>query len=202
MIIAGAGGHALDLLDILLSDGEIKDLYFFDEINSIAFFQGTYPILHNEIEVENIFQKDPRFILGTGNPQVRFQFYKRFLSLGGQLVTVKGKGTAYSNFSTGNEADIFNLCFIGANTKIGKGCLINTGVQIHHEVEIGDFSEVNPGAVILGKVQVGSFSSIGANATILPNVKIGNNVIIGAGSVIINDLPDDVTAVGIPGRIV
>lgn len=202
MIVAGAGGHALELLDILISNGETKGVFFFDEINVDKYFQGTYPILSTENEVKKEFLEDPRFILGTGNPKVRHQFYSRFSNLGGKLISVQGKGVAFSNFSIGaDQADIFNLCFIGANTQIGKGCLINTGAQIHHEVKIGEFTEVNPGAVLLGKVEIGSFCSIGANATILPKVKIGNSVTVGAGSVVTQDVQDGVIVMGVPGRI-
>jgi sugar O-acyltransferase (sialic acid O-acetyltransferase NeuD family) len=203
MLIAGAGGHAFELLDILISEGKTKNLVFFDEINPRERFQDRFPIIHSPEEVKAHFQKDPFFILGTGNPQLRHQFYLRFTGLGGRLISVQGKGVAFSNFSSGaEEADIFNLCFIGANTQIGKGCLINTGAQIHHEVRIGDFTEVNPGAVLLGKVEVGKFCSIGANATILPKVKIGNKVTVGAGSVVTQDVPDGVKVVGVPGRVV
>jgi sugar O-acyltransferase (sialic acid O-acetyltransferase NeuD family) len=202
MIIAGAGGHALELLDILIFREKTNNLVFFDEINSHQVFQSKYPIIHNEQEVKAHFENDPFFILGTGKPQLRYQFYKRFKELGGKLISVQGNGVVFSNFSSGaEEADIFNLCFIGANTQIGKGCLINTGAQIHHEVQIGDFTEVNPAAVLLGNVQVGSFCSIGANATILPKVKIGNQVIIGAGAVVTRDVMDGVTVVGVPARI-
>lgn len=201
MIVAGAGGHAFELLDILISEGKTENLVFFDEINLDDIFQGRFQIIHTEEEVKAHFEKDPFFILGTGNPKVRHTFYQRFTALGGKLISVQGKGVAYSNFSSGGEeADIFNLCFIGANTQIGKGCLINTGAQIHHEVKIGDFTEVNPGAVLLGKVVVGRFCSIGANSTILPKVRIGNNVIVGAGSVVTQDVQDGVTVVGVPAK--
>ena len=43
---------------------------------------------------------------------------------------------------------------------------------------------------------------VGAGAKVLGNIKIGNNVRIGAGSVVVEDVPDDCTVVGIPGRIV
>ncbi|MDN3204705.1 acetyltransferase [Algoriphagus sediminis] len=203
MLVAGAGGHAFELLDILISEGKTKNLVFFDEINPEDIFQDRFPIIHTQEEVKAHFEKDPFFILGTGNPQVRHQFYERFTELGGRLISVQGKGVAFSNFSTGaEEADIFNLCFIGANTEIGNGCLINTGAQIHHEVKIGAFTEVNPGAVLLGKVLVGKFCSIGANATILPKVEIGNRVTVGAGSVVTQDVPDGETVIGVPARII
>lgn len=202
MIVAGAGGHAMELLDILISQGMTESLYFFDGLKPISIFQDKYPVLNTMDQVEEKFLEDPRFILGTGNPKVRFKFYQDFSKIGGILFSVKGTGIAYSNFAINNDADIFNLCFIGAKTEIGKGSLINTGAQIHHEVKIGEFSEVNPGSILLGKVEVGNFTSIGANATILPKVKIGNYVNVGAGSVVTHDVPDGVTVVGVPGRMI
>ncbi len=199
MIIAGAGGHAIELLDILLAQGNTKNLFFYDDLTERTELYG-YPVIKSHEEAMLKFQIDPRFSLGTGNPQVRKMFYEKFIALGGSHLSIKGKGLALSHFTKSNEADIFNLCFIGANTQIGMGSLINTGAQIHHDVIVGDFAEVNPGAVLLGACQIGAYSSIGANATILPKIKVGSNVIIGAGSVVTQDVPDGVTVVGVPGR--
>ena len=43
---------------------------------------------------------------------------------------------------------------------------------------------------------------IGANSVVKQGIKIGNNVTIGAGAVIINDVSDNLTIVGNPGRII
>ena len=40
------------------------------------------------------------------------------------------------------------------------------------------------------------------NAIILPNVVLGDFTIVGAGSVVIKDVPDYVTVVGNPGKII
>ncbi|WP_439490591.1 acetyltransferase [Algoriphagus sp.] len=200
MIVAGAGGHAIELLDILISNANTDDLFFFDNQTDRTQVMG-FTVIKDWKEAQEFLKNDPRFILGTGNPLIRKMFYDQFSQLGGEHIAVKGKGIAYSNFTTSNEADIFNLCFIGANTQIGKGTLINTGAQVHHDVQIGAFSDINPGAILLGACQIGGFCSVGANATILPKVRIGNNVIVGAGSVVTQDVPDGVTVVGVPGKI-
>ena len=96
--------------------------------------------------------------------------------------------------------------------KIGKDFFIDhaTGVVIGETAEIGDHVSLYQG-VTLGGVSskkgkrhptVGDHVVIGANATILGNIRIGNNVRVGAGSVVLNDVPDDSTVVGVPGKIV
>lgn len=54
----------------------------------------------------------------------------------------------------------------------------------------------------IGKVVIGDNVFVGANATILPNVSIGNNSIIGAGSVVVDDIPDNVVAAGVPAKVI
>ena len=49
--------------------------------------------------------------------------------------------------------------------------------------------------------KVGKNVLLAANATILGNIKIGDNAKIGAGSDVINDIPENSTAVGVPARI-
>ena len=53
-----------------------------------------------------------------------------------------------------------------------------------------------------GTVRVGEFSYVGTGASVIQNINIGKNVMIGAGAVILSDVPDDVTIVGNPGRII
>ena len=94
------------------------------------------------------------------------------------------------------------MTIINSQVIIGKGCIVNTGAIIDHECEIGDFSHIAPGATLSGNVKVGKSCFIGANSTVIQGVKIGNNVIIGAGAVVIKDVPDNITIVGNPAKII
>jgi hypothetical protein len=46
MIIAGAGGHALELLDILISKRMAENLLFFDNVGPSEIFQEKYKVLN------------------------------------------------------------------------------------------------------------------------------------------------------------
>ncbi|MCL2786725.1 MAG: serine O-acetyltransferase [Methanomassiliicoccaceae archaeon] len=96
--------------------------------------------------------------------------------------------------------------------KIGRDFFIDhaTGVVIGETTEIGDHVSIYQG-VTLGGVSstkgkrhptVGDHVVIGANATVLGNIRIGNNVRVGAGSVVLDDVPDNSTVVGVPGKVV
>jgi sugar O-acyltransferase (sialic acid O-acetyltransferase NeuD family) len=200
MIIAGAGGHALEVIDLLKSLGEHKLMVYGEQIRS-EFIQSSFPNFSNLDQLPSYLQRDPRFCLGLGNPIFREKLCQTFTQLGGSVFPLRGAHSRISTEADLSTADVMDHCYIGSQVLLGPGCLINTGAQIHHEAKIGKFSVVNPGAVLLGAAQLGEFCFIGAHATVLPGVTLGNHVTVGAGAVIIRDIPDGVTVVGVPGRI-
>ncbi|MCR9014842.1 acetyltransferase [Aquiflexum gelatinilyticum] len=202
MVIGGASGHALECLDILSNQPSLEFIEFYDNGIEMPLFLNKYKVIKDQICLQNHFKVDPQFILAVGNPKFRSTFYDRFIKAGGKLVNLFGFNNTVSGSAVYTGADVFNHCFIGSKVFIGKGTLVNTGAQVHHEVEVGEFCEISPRAVILGDAKIGNHTRIGANATVLPKIKIGKNVIIGAGSVITKDVPDNVTVVGVPGRII
>jgi serine O-acetyltransferase len=96
--------------------------------------------------------------------------------------------------------------------KIGIGVIFDhaTGIVIGETAVVGDncslFHNVTLGNT--GKVtgdrhpKLGNGVVVGAGSLILGNIKIGSGTKIGAGSVVVSDLPENVTAVGVPAKIV
>lgn len=81
---------------------------------------------------------------------------------------------------------------IGATTEIGDDVLI------YQQVTLGGTGKEH------GKRHptLGNGVIVGAGAKVLGNIKIGDYVRIGAGSVVVDDVPENSTVIGVPGRIV
>lgn len=95
---------------------------------------------------------------------------------------------------------------LGSNVQIGKSFHANLYSYVEHDCVIGDYVTFAPSVKCNGNVHIGNHTYVGAGAMIKQGtsdkpLKIGKNVVIGMGAVVINDIPDDVTVVGNPARI-
>jgi len=91
--------------------------------------------------------------------------------------------------------------FIGYRTEVFPGVIVTSAHLDHHNV-IKECASIGPGVVTAGNVTVGAFARLHPGAVVVNRTKIGRNVTVGAGTVVIKDVPDDVTVVGVPGRII
>lgn len=96
--------------------------------------------------------------------------------------------------------------------KIGRRFFIDhgTGVVIGETAEIGDDVTIYQGVTLGGTGKdtgkrhptIGNNVMIGAGAKLLGPFKVGNNVNIAAGAVVLDAIPSNSTAVGVPARVV
>ncbi len=86
----------------------------------------------------------------------------------------------------------------GAGVVIGETAEIGTDVTLYHGVTLGGVSW-RPGK---RHPTLGDGVLVGAGAKILGPITVGAGARIGANSVVIEDVPPEMTVVGIPGRIV
>ena len=95
---------------------------------------------------------------------------------------------------------------------IGKGFVIDhgMGVVIGETTEIGDNCTVYQGVTLGGTGKdvgkrhptLGDNVLVGAGAKVLGPFKIGSNTKIAANAVVLNEIPDNCTAVGMPAKVV
>lgn len=96
-----------------------------------------------------------------------------------------------------------NICIDRAvigSTIIGEGTKIDNLVHVAHGVKIGKRCLIVSGVVFGGSCEVGDYCFVGMNACIKQRTKIGKNCVIGAGAVVTKDIPDNQIWVGNPAR--
>ena len=96
---------------------------------------------------------------------------------------------------------LYPKSFVGYRAELFPGVIVISAHLDHHNV-IRECATIDPGVVFAGNVTIGEFSRVHTGATIKNRIKVGRNSMIGAGAVIIEDVPDDVTVVGVPGKII
>lgn len=206
MLIIGAKGFAKEVLEILHQKNDIKNIYFYDDVNQDIedILYGSFPVLKSIEAAGKLFLEiDPNFTIGIGNPVLRFKLSKQFEAIGGNLTTIISPFSHIGHFgnSIGPGTNIMTNSILTNDIYIGKGGLINLSCTIGHDVYIDDFVELCPDVNVSGNCKIGKFSFIGTNSTILPNITIGSNVIVAAGSVVTKDIPDNCMVAGIPAVI-
>ncbi len=101
---------------------------------------------------------------------------------------------------------------IHPGAKIGKGLFIDhgMGVVIGETAEIGDHCTLYQGVTLGGTGKehgkrhptLGDNVMVGAGAKILGPFRVGDNARVAAGAVVLDAVPDNATAVGVPARVV
>lgn len=101
---------------------------------------------------------------------------------------------------------------IHPGAKIGRGLFIDhgMGVVIGETTEIGDNCTLYQNVTLGGTGKdhgkrhptLGDNVLVGAGAKVLGPFKVGSNSRIAAGAVVLNEVPENSTAVGVPARIV
>jgi sugar O-acyltransferase (sialic acid O-acetyltransferase NeuD family) len=204
MLIAGAGGHAIEVAGVMEDNNFPGIIHFFDDVNSNSGGKlfNRFNILTSINEVQHLFKSDADFVIGVGKPAVRKLLQDKLVQAGGRLQSViSSKASIGKNdVMLGEGLNIMTGAVITARTVIGKGSLIHVHCSVHHDTVIGEYCELSPGCRILGNVHIGAYTSVGAGAVILPGVHIGAHAVIGAGAVVTKNVADCTTVFGVPAQ--
>lgn len=194
MIIFGASGHGKVLAELYLKTQNNKDFKFADDRIIQTFFNSK---VISPDEISN-FEK---LIVGVGNNINRKSIVSRFNGFN-FLNLVHPSVNISSTVKMGIGNAIMAGVSINADSIIGNHVILNTNCSIDHDCEISDFVHISPNVALAGNVIVKEGAHIGIGATVIQGVTIGKWVIVGAGCVVLKDLPDYVTVVGNPARII
>ena len=208
VVILGAGGHAREVLWVFEEENRVEPrwdvLGFIDEdILKKGGILCNLPILGDFTWFEGRVSHDAKVISGVGDCSTKRRFAEKAASLGLEFCSVIHPSVTMSNAVEVGEGTIIAAgTIITTQVKIGNHVTVNLGCTISHDVVIGDYCTIAPGCHISGNVRFEEGVDFGTGATIIQGRSVGAWSTIGAGAVVRDEIPRNVTAVGVPARIV
>lgn len=206
VIILGGGGHAKVLIEALRASGvTILGITDSDPAKQNTSVMGI-PVLGDDAEVERHAPENVLLVNGLGSveqPTVRAAIFDAFVARGYSFATVvHPSAVVASDMRMDKGVQIMAGAVIQPGCAIGANTVVNTHTTVDHDCNLAGHVHLAPGAVLSGGVTVGEATHVGAGTTIIQGVRLGARVLIGAGSLVTQDMPDGVTAYGIPAKVV
>lgn len=200
-ILIGAGGHSKVVIDILKSRNE-KVVGIVDDDPKRNSVSNT-PILGSTEIIPDLINSfaNAYYIVCVGDNRTRGDIVKRLEPLDLKYgIAVHPTAILGSNVVIKAGSVVMPNVVVNVDTFIGEHTILNTACTIDHECKVGQFVHISPGVNLAGNVQVGSFSHIGIGASVIQGLTIGSNSTIGAGSCVVNDIEDNIVAIGCPAK--
>ncbi|MFM7584577.1 MAG: acetyltransferase [Caldilinea sp.] len=205
IIILGAGGHAQVIADALLrarEAGATCDLGGFLDDNPALAGQVRLglPILGS---ISTLAQHaHDGCVIGIGDNRLRAHIFRQLRAQGEQVATVIHPHAVIApDVTVGAGVIIFAGVVVNTGATIGENVVLNTGCTVDHHDIVADHAHIAPGAHLGGDVRIGEGAFVGIGATVMPQRSVGVWSVVGAGALVHRDVPDRVTAIGVPARV-
>ena len=211
IVIIGAGGMAREVRWLIEDINREKKVFHFlgyivSDLKKVGKLDSKDSILgdYSWFKVNGLSQIN--VAIGIGNPQNRLEVVKELSLLRKNIIypNLIHPSAVYdkNSIKLGKGIIICANTVLTVNVIIQDFVFINLICSIGHESIIGRGSVLNPSANISGGILIGSGVLVGSSATILQYLKIGDFSRVGAGAVLTKSIPKNVTAVGIPAKII
>ena len=216
IVVVGAGGFGREVIDVieatnaaLVGEGggspAWKLVGFVDDSitaeNLDRLNQRSISLLGSTEEFLSTADRDVRYIIGIGAPQVRRRIAETFDAAGYRgAVLIHPAATIGSVVEIGEGSVVCAGVRITTNVLVGRHVHINLNATIGHDTTIGDYVSLNPLASISGDCTIEGDVMVGVGGILLNGLRVGRGSIIGGAACVVRDVAPGTTVVGVPAR--
>ena len=179
LLLVGAGGFGRVVLEHATA---IYDCAFLDD-GDATIVDGV-PVIGKTAEMASFYPEYKRLLVTIGNNKLREQLYKEAATIGFTFPNIIHPSAYVSPHAhIGSGCVILNNAVVQNNAKCGDGCILNPGVELHHDSTIGSYCLVYTNSVVRSLTSVGNRVWIGSTATVSTSAIVPDDAIIGDGEV-------------------
>ena len=196
LVLMGFGGHARSVADVALTAG-YRQLLFVDENAADGELFLEFPVQGSMPPPESHWVYMPC----AGDNHRRHAQMRELIQKNLKVATIISPSA-----TVGYGATMAQGCFVGHHahigplTRLGAGCIINTGAVVEHDCVLGECSHVSVQSCVAGRSRLGDRVFVGAGSVVIDKVSIVSDVIVGAGGVVVNSIDAVGVYVGVPVR--
>lgn len=208
VLVWGGGGHGKVVADVARAAGwAVVGFVDLDPAKvGLVVEPGGAKVLYEEARFYEALGSGERSFdavaLGIGNNRARLAALERLRGRIEMPVLIHPSAVVSPTATVEEGTVIMPKAVLNAAASVGRGVIVNTAAVVEHDCVVEEGVHVSPNATLAGAVRVRRLSWVGAGATVIQCRTVGAESTVGAGSVVIRDVPDGVTVVGCPARVV
>ena len=210
IVIVGAGGFGREVHDVIEALNEAgpepvwEFLGFVDgHIADPALLASRGPVLGGD-EVLATLPAGTQYVIAIAGGDVRRQIDAAATAHGLTAAVLVHPAATMGRHAIelGPGTIICSHVSITTDVRLGRHVHLNLNVTVGHDAVLEDYVTVNPSASISGAVVIETEAMIGTGARVIQGKRVGARSAIGAGAAVVRDVPADVTAIGIPAKVI
>jgi sugar O-acyltransferase (sialic acid O-acetyltransferase NeuD family) len=205
LYIIGAGGFGREVAWLVRRINQIEETWnivgFIDDDSSLwGKKEDGYSILGGceyLIEQRNIF-----CVCAIGSAKVRKKIIEKIQDKVQFATLIDPSVIMSESVQIGVGTIVCAGTIITVDEKIGNHVIFNLDCTLGHDDVIDDFVTLYPSVNVSGNCHLEECVEMGTGSQIIQGLNVGSGTIVGASACVINNLPEDVTAVGCPAKII
>lgn len=179
ILLVGAGGFGRVVLEHACA---LYECAFVDDGDATV-VDGV-PVIGSTADLEKLFPEYKRLLVTIGNNKLRQTLYERAVEIGYTFPNIIHPSAYVSpRAHIGNGCVILNNAVVQNNATCGDGCILNPGVELHHDSSIGSCCLIYTNSVVRSLTHVGDRVWIGSNATVSTSATVPDDTVIEDGGV-------------------
>jgi sugar O-acyltransferase (sialic acid O-acetyltransferase NeuD family) len=205
LVIVGAGGHGRELLDIVEAANSLSPTWSFCGFLDDG-CASTDPLERRGRciigPVSRLPKLDAAYVIGIGDSEIRQRIDRVATRAGCEAaILLHPLASCGSDVKLAAGVVLAAGARVTTNVRLGRHTHINVNAVVSHDCRIADFVTLSPGSLANGSVTLEEHVMLGSGAVVSPGHVVGRRSWVGAGAVVVDDLPADVVATGVPARV-